>query len=108
MKLLVLVSVCISHIALGNTNTGGTCTEDGRATKYDSCTWCGYRIHAPKTPGKYALMRKYETVQEMRDGWYCEHCCRPNKKHGTFMRVMSMFLNANVAFGRLHGADRLS
>ena len=55
------------------TSDGGTCSDDGRATKYDSCPRCGWKIHAPKTPGQYTLMRKYETVQEMRDGWVCTY-----------------------------------
>jgi hypothetical protein len=49
----------------------GACSGDARATKADSCPKCGWRIHEPATPGQYTLMRKYETVQEMRDGWTC-------------------------------------
>lgn len=60
----------LAAVAVASTD-GGTCSGDGRATKYDSCSKCGWRIHAPKTPGQYTLMRKYETVQEMRDGWVC-------------------------------------
>ena len=47
------------------------CSGDGRATRFDSCPECGWRIHPPQQSGNYRLTRKYETVQEMRDGWTC-------------------------------------
>lgn len=75
----ILKLVCLVGAAASTTATdGGECADGGRATKYDSCPRCGWRIHAPKTPGKYTLMRKYETVQEMRTGWACK---RRRTKH---------------------------
>jgi len=66
--LACLVGVTVATTTLTD---GGTCSENGRATKYDSCPKCGWKIHAPTTPGEYTLMRKYETVHEMRDGFVC-------------------------------------
>jgi len=47
-----------------------------RATQYDSCKdadakKCGWRYHEPATPGKYELMRTWDSVESMRGSWTC-------------------------------------
>ena len=46
-----------------------TCSTDGRATR--TCPTCPWRVHEPKTPGQYTLIRNFDSVESMRSEWIC-------------------------------------